>query len=160
MLHFMGLQRVGHESVTEQWTTRNFHWWKPTYVMRTRMSDWYSHLGQLPRRNNRVENGGVKEDGSKGKPASCWWFCCFVDVIIIVISCKAIILQPKKRKENEENKRKKIYILSLSKELEWIKKKMFQTSLCVQWLRIHILMQEAQVQLIPGPGRFHMPWSN
>ena len=33
---------------------------------------------------------------------------------------------------------------------------MFQTSPCVQWLRIHILMQEAQFQLIPGPGRFHM----
>ena len=57
--------------------------------------------------------------------------------------------------------RKKKKIVSLSKELEWIKKKKkFQTSLMVQWLRIHILKKEAQVQLIPGPGRFHMLWSN
>ena len=33
------------------------------------------------------------------------------------------------------------------------------TSLVVQWIRIHLPLQEMWV-LIPGPGRFHMPWSN
>ena len=40
------------------------------------------------------------------------------------------------------------------------KMSLFQTSLVVQWLRIHLPMQGRDTGLIPCLGRFHMPWGS
>ena len=40
------------------------------------------------------------------------------------------------------------------------KKLRSRTSLVLQWLRIHLSMQETGVHSIPSQGRSHMPWSN